>query len=233
VVRIALVAILLATACGTPGDPDDVVVFAASSLTDAFTEIAHIYEDGHAPATVILNFAGSQQLAEQILRGAPADVFASASAGHMRRAVNGDGQPFARNRLTIAVERGNPLGIDELADLAADGVKVVLPATEVPAGAYAAEALRKASVRLAPVSLETDVRGVLSKVALGEADAGLVYVSDVAANDGVDAVDIPAQHNVVATYPIAALTDAGRTFVDLVLSDVGQQVLRRHGFVAP
>lgn len=247
-------ALLLLSACGAaagqsrPAQPDDggsgtVTVFAAASLRDAFTEIAQAFEDAHPRATVTLNLAGSQQLATQIIDGAPADVFASADLMQMDRVTAAgltvDGaEVFARNRLAIAVEPGNPTSVTTLDDLARDDLTVVVAADNVPAGRYARQALRTAGVSVTPASLENDVRAVLTKVALGEADAGVVYVSDaVAAADRVQQVAIPDDANVTATYPIAVLRDAtqpstARTFVDIVRSEVGQQALRRAGFLA-
>ncbi|CAN5871039.1 molybdate ABC transporter substrate-binding protein [soil metagenome] len=249
--RLLCVALLALSACSpATADPTasdnalngEVTVFAAASLTDAFTEIGQTFEAAHPGATVTFNFAGSQQLSTQIVEGAPADVFASADQRQMDSVVDAGltaGAPaaFAGNRLEIAVEPGNPTGIATLADLARDDVTVVLAADEVPAGRYAREALDAAGVTAAPVSLETDVRGVLTKVSLGEADAGIVYASDIAAvGDRVDGVEIPDEHNVTAAYPIAALRSAprsaaGQAFVAMVRSEVGQETLGRHGFL--
>ena len=249
--RIALLfaAVVVLTATRTPAaDPPaatgDVMVFAAASLTDAFGEIARLYESQHAGSKITFNFAGSQQLVAQILQDAPADVFASASGAQMKRVTDAklaSATPsvFARNRLEIAVEPGNPKKIAQLADLARDGLVVVLAAEEVPAGKYAREALKKAGVTVKPASLETDVRAVLSKVMLGEADAGIVYHSDVvAAGDKVVAVAIPAEQNVIASYPIAALAhaphaEAAKAFVALVRSAAGREILAKFGFAAP
>jgi molybdate transport system substrate-binding protein len=222
----------------------DVTVFAAASLTDAFGEIARLYESQHAGSKVTFNFAGSQQLVAQILQDAPADVFASASAEQMKRVTTASlasATPvvFARNRLEIAVERGNPKKITGLRGLSRAGLVVVLAAEEVPAGKYAREALKKAGVTVTPASLETDVRSVFSKVALGEADAGIVYHSDiVAAGDKVAAVQIPTEQNVIASYPIAALAhaphaEAAEAFVALVRSAAGRAILTKFGFGAP
>jgi molybdate transport system substrate-binding protein len=192
--------------------------------------------------TVTFNFAGSQQLATQIAEGAPADVFASADRWQMDTAggdVTGDPLVFAHNRLAIVVEPGNPMRITALPDLARDDVTVVLAAEQVPAGRYSRDLLARVGVMVSPVSLETDVRAVLTKVALGEADAGIVYTSDiVAAGDRVDGVAVPDDHGVIATYPMAVLDgapnpDAGRLFVDAVRSAAGQASLGRHGFTAP
>ncbi|MBW3603942.1 MAG: molybdate ABC transporter substrate-binding protein [Actinobacteria bacterium] len=232
---------------GAPSGGDiagDVLVFAAASLTDAFTEIGEIVERQHPQVTVTFNFAGSQQLATQIIEGARADVFASADQAQMATVVDAGavaGIPvvFARNQLAIAVEAGNPASVSSLRDLQRDDVTVVLAAEQVPAGRYTREALDRAGVTLAPVSLETDVRAVLTKVALGEVDTGIVYTSDLAAaGDRVDGVAIPDEHNVTATYPIATLATAenpagAQTFIDAVRSDSGRTVLKRAGFGAP
>lgn len=222
----------------------EVLVFAAASLADAFEAIGAAFEHANPDATVRFNFAGSQQLASQILHGAPADVFASADARQLQAvaeagSVAGETRLFAANELAIVVERGNPLGIRGLVDLARADLTLVLPAEEVPAGRYARQALDWAGVEVVAASLEGDVRAVLFKVRLGEADAGIVYTSDVlAAGTTVDAVPIPPDHNVVALYPIAVLTgapnrDAGRAFVTFALSAEGRGVLGRFGFSAP
>lgn len=258
--RLALLAAVLA-ACGSacavaptnpivagdregPGISGDLTVFAAASLRDAFSSMAQAFGLEHPDLDVVFNFAGSQQLAGQILAGAPADVYAAASPGQMRRLVDagvthGEPRVFARNLLVIAVEPGNPRGIGGLADLARSDLVVVLAAPTVPAGEYAAEALERAGVEVSPSSLETDVRAVLSKVSLGEADAGVVYQSDVVAAGGdVEGVTIPASQNVPATYPIAAMRDAAnpdaaRGFVDFVISEAGREILVTHGFKSP
>lgn len=223
----------------------DVTVFAAASLTEAFTELGTAFEAMHPETTVTFNVAGSQQLATQIATdGAPADVFASANQTQMDVVADADlldGDPvvFARNRLEIVVEPGNPADVTTLEDLGRDDVTVVLAAEEVPAGQYAREALDAAGVTVRPVSLETDVRAVLTKVALGEADAGIVYTSDItAADERAEGVAIPDEDNVIAAYPIAALRDApnaaaGRAFVALVRSEEGRRTLDAYGFVAP
>lgn len=231
-----------AEADGAPAG--QVTVFAAASLTEAFEDIASAFEAEHPEASVTLSLGGSQRLANQITEGAPADVLASADAERMDAvAAEGlvDGQPrvFARNRLEIAVESGNPHGVSGLADLDDAGLLVVVAAEDVPAGAYARQALAAAGVELTPSSLESDVRGALSKVELGEADAAIVYASDVVAAGGsVEGVEIPDAHNVTARLPIASLTtgdnpEAARAFVDFVTSADGQAALARHGLEAP
>jgi len=246
---LAAAAVILA-ACGgnSPGNSSDasreVTVFAAASLTEAFGEIARAFEDSHPGMSVRFNFAGSQQLAASLVEGAPGDVFASADERHMEAVADADllaapPEVFATNRLTIAVERGNPLGIGGLEDLEDPAVAVVLAAEEVPAGQYARAALMNAGVEVSPVSLEEDVRAVLSRVSLGEADAGIVYATDVAAADGrVEGVMIPSEVNVSARYPIAVLRDArnaeiAEAFVVAALGSVGQRILGELGFAPP
>ncbi len=243
-----LLAVLLtgAAACGESSSSaaessTEVEVFAASSLTDAFTEIGEDFAAANSGVEVAFNFAGSNDLVTQIQQGAPADVFASADTTNMDKAGDLVSAPqlFAGNELAIAVAPGNPEHIESLADLSDPDLKVVLAAPDVPAGKYADEILDRAGVSVDPVSLEVTVKGVVTKVALGEADAGIVYVTDVSASKGtIDSVTIPEADNVVAGYPIATLvaseagTDA-QAFVDYVLSETGQSVLARYGFLPP
>ncbi|GIU90445.1 MAG: molybdate-binding protein [Acidimicrobiia bacterium] len=224
-------------------------VFAAASLTDAFTALERRFEATHAGIDVTLNFAGSAELAAQIADGAPADVYAPADEANMARLVRAgavDGAPavFARNRLAVAVERGNPLGIRGLQDLARREVTVVTCASQVPCGAYADQALAKAGVRLAPASREDSVKAALAKVRLGEADAAIVYATDVtrraAGRDAeVEGVEIPDDENVVATLPIAVLKDtsdraAAQEWVRFVTSPEARAILvDEYGFLAP
>lgn len=219
-------------------------VFAAASLTEPFEEIAEAFERRSPGVEVILNFDASQRLAGQIVAGAPADVFASANLTQMDAVVAAgltDGAPeaFAENRLAIAVEPGNPRGVAGLADLSRRDLVVVLAAPEVPAGRYAQDALEAAGVVVRPASLEATVKSVVAKVALGEADAGIVYASDVVAARGdVEGVGIPAGQNVLAVYPIAVLAgaadrDAAREFVAFVVSPDAQAILARYGFAPP
>ena len=236
---ILLVAGLLMSACGDAGGDEQLLVFAASSLTDVFDRLGSDFEVAHPGIDVIVNYGGSSSLAGQIEQGAPADVFASADRATIARVLDeADGEPvvFARNRLAIAVEQGNPQGISGLADLADSGLIVVLADREVPAGAYAAEMLERSGVELAPASYESNVRAVAAKVALGEADAGIVYRTDIAANeDRLDAVAIAATDNVVADYPIVVLRRgaAARAFVDFVLDEPGRNALADAGFELP
>ena len=224
---------------GAPS-PSEIKVFAAASLTAAFNELGPQYTAAEG-TKVTFNFAGSQALATQIQQGAPADVFASADIPNMDKVKDlvGTPQNFASNQLQIVVEKGNPKGVKGLDDLADPDLKVVLAAPDVPAGKYAQQALEKASVTVKPVSQEDNVKAVVNKVALGEADAGIVYVTDVTAGgDRVEGVDIPEDLNVLATYPIATVKasraqDKAQAFMDLVLSDQGQQVLKKYGFLPP
>jgi molybdate transport system substrate-binding protein len=252
--RIRLAAVLAAAAlalagCGGGGEPSggsaappgELKVFAAASLTAAFTELGERFTAASGGTRVTFNFAGSQALATQIQQGAPADVFASADLTNMDKVRNLAGPPrnFASNRLQIVVEKGNPRRVEGLQDLASPDLKVVLAAPDVPAGRYAAQVLADAGVTVTPVSQEDNVKAVVTKVSLGEADAGIVYVTDVTAGgDRVEAVELPEDQNVVATYPIATVTaskaqERAQAFVDLVLSAEGQQVLRTYGFLPP
>ncbi|MDQ2912962.1 MAG: molybdate ABC transporter substrate-binding protein [Chloroflexota bacterium] len=246
-----LVAVLV-VACGGAGMPEatagvvsgSVTVFAASSLTDSLTAATNELKVRYAATTYVFNFGSSSTLATQIANGAPADVFASADEMNMQKIVDArlnDGPPsvFATNRLAIAVAPGNPKTVASLADLARPGLVVVLAAPTVPAGKYALESLAKAGVRLTPASQELDVRSVLNKVALGEADAGIVYVTDVlSARLRVSGVEIPEQQQVVARYPIAVVSGTknptlARAFVDYLVSDQGQRLLASFGFSRP
>lgn len=210
-------------------------VFAAASLQPAFDKIA---VQIHVDAT--FNYAGTQTLTAQLTQGAEADVFASADKTHMKTLLDagliaGAPEVFAHNRLEIAVAKGNPKGIHSLADLARPGLVVVLADPSVPAGKYAQQALAKANVTVHPASLEPQVTAVLSKVALGEADAGIVYVSDVVTSQKVQGVPIPDSQNVVADYPIAALKNAKHNstadaFIAFVLAPDGQSILKAAGF---
>ena len=230
-------------------------VYAAASLTEAFQELGLSLQQSHPGLTVRFNFAGSQQLALQIQQGAPADVFASADQRWMSSVVEKgqvDGEPavFARNRLVAIVPRTNPARIGRLEDLARRGTKIVLAAEAVPVGKYSREALGKLAgaegypedyhhrVLANVVSQEENVKSVVAKVQLGEADAGIVYRSDVTPSVAryVKVFEIPDPYNSIATYPIAVLKSAGnaqaaRDFIALVTSPQGQAVLQRHGLL--
>ncbi len=221
-----------------------VTVFAAASLTEAFTRIGKDFEAANPGATVTFNFAGSSALATQINEGAPADVFASASPATMKAvtdAGNTDGTPavFVRNQLVIAVAKGNPKGITGLAGLTGEGVKVALCAEQVPCGAAARKALDAAKVTLTPVTLEQDVKAALSKVKLGEVDAALVYRTDAKASaSDVDGVEFPESAGAINDYPIVVLGNApnragARAFLAYVRSGEGKAVLTAAGFQTP
>jgi molybdate transport system substrate-binding protein len=219
----------------------EIKVFAAASLTAAFTKLGDDFSAANGGTKVTFNFAGSQALATQIQQAAPADVFASADIPNMGKVKDLVNTPrnFASNLLAIVVEKGNPKDVKGLEDLASPDLKVVLAAEEVPAGKYARQLLDQAGVSVTPVSQEDNVKAVVTKVSLGEADAGIVYVTDVSAGgDKVEGVDIPEDQNVVATYPIATVKaskaqDKTQALMDLVLSAEGQQVLKEFGFLPP
>jgi molybdate transport system substrate-binding protein len=218
-------------------------VFAAASLTEAFTAMAHQFEQAHPGTKVVLSFGPSSGLAEQIVQGAPADVFASASSTNMQRVVGaglaGSPPDFATNVMEIAVPPGNPGRVTGVRDLARSGVKVAVCQPQVPCGAVAAKVFANAGVTVRAVTQEADVKAVLSKVGLGEVDAGVVYLTDVrAAGDSVRGVLIPPSLNASTSYPIAVLSGApnpptARTFVDFVVSDAGRSALADAGFQAP
>jgi len=240
---VASLSLLLAGCVATPQASTTVTVFAASSLTDVFGEIAEEFEAANPGTTVVFNFAASSALATQINEGAPADVFAAASPATMKTvsdAGNVDGEPvvFVRNQLVIAVEKGNPRNIKGLADLTAPGVSVALCAEQVPCGAAAKTAISSANLTITPVSFEENVRAALSKVSLGEVDAALVYRTDAAVDDSVDAVEFPESANAINDYPIAVLKDApnkpaAQAFVAFVRSSAGAATLTEYGFQQP
>ena len=218
-------------------------VFAAASLTGTFTELGKTFESEHPGVTVSFNFAGSSDLVAQIQQGAPADVFASADEKNMTKATDDKliaGEPviFATNVLSIAVPPDNPAKIATLADLAKDGVQLVICAPEVPCGAATVKVAEAAGITLKPVSEEANVKDVLAKVENG-ADAGLVYATDVAsAKDKVLGIDFPEAAGAVNKYPIGAIAnsanaDLAAEFVALVTGATGQQVLANAGFGKP
>lgn len=222
----------------------EVVVFAASSLTAAFSAIGDAYVADHPNVKLVFNFAGSSELVRQLAQGAPADIFASADQATMDALVRlGEARnrpvTIARNTLEIVVERGNPLEINELSDLANRDLIVVLCAPAVPCGKSASAVLDRAGVRVTPRSLETSVKGVLTKVTTGEADAGIVYTTDVlAASETASGVAIDGDVNEITSYPMVVTAGtrneaAAQTFIDFVVGEQGQAILRSQGFLAP
>lgn len=244
-VLLAGVGVALLAGCGADGGAPRVLnVFAAASLTDAFTAVGARFEADNPGVEVRLNSAGSSDLAQQIVNGAPADVFAAANESTMKTVADAglvDGQPtvFATNVLQIATPPGNPKGVASFADLARPDVAVVVCAPQVPCGAATERIEQATGVALSPVSEEPDVRSVLGKVSTGDADAGLVYVTDVrSAGGSVEGVSFPESDRAVNSYPIAALTDApepelARSFVELVTGEFGREALEDAGFGAP
>ncbi len=235
--------------------PAELVVFIAASLTEAFGELGNQFEAMHPGVRIVYNIAGSQQLARQLIQGAGGDIFASANQVQMENVIaSGRASPaeveiFTENQLVVIFPTTNPANIQDLSDLSNPGLRLILAAPEVPAGTYALEYLSKASKvdGLGPeykqrvlnnvISYEESVRFVLAKVALGEADAGIVYSSDVVGSDGekVGRLEIPAEYNIVARYPLVILIDSpqpdlARAFVDFVLSPPGQTILADYGF---
>ncbi|QOV33423.1 molybdate ABC transporter substrate-binding protein [Streptomyces ferrugineus] len=221
-----------------------VTVFAAASLKESFTKLGKVFEKEHPGTEVTLSFGGSDALAAGITGGAPADVFASASPRTMKvvtdaGAASGTPVTFVRNRLEIATLPGNPGKIASLKDLTDSGLKVVLCDRTVPCGAAAQKALDASGLKLTPVSYEEDVKSALNKVVLKEADAAVVYRTDVqAAGDKVAGVEFPESADAVNDYPITVLKEsqnagAAKAFVSLVRSAEGRQVLAESGFLKP
>lgn len=266
VVGISLVCILFVAACVSQAPAAPTVestqpktvtlnVSAAASLTASFAEIGKAFEAKNPGVTVTFNFAGSQQLASQINNAAPVDVFASANQAQMDGVVEGGridagaSKPFVKNRLVVIFPNSNPAGIQTLQDLAKPGLKLVLADQSVPVGQYSSDFLDKAvkdpalgadykdAVLKNVVSYEQDVKAVLTKVTLGEADAGIVYTTDAATDTAGKIVQlaIPDSLNVIAVYPIAVIKDSSnlstaQAFVDYVLSSDGQAILTKYGF---
>jgi len=218
----------------------EITVLAASSLTNAFTVLGSEFSATYPGTKITFSFGSSADLATQIEQGAPADAYASADAKNMDRIVAAEanaGEPvnFVRNRLAIAVEKGNPKEIANLTDLTKNGTVVVLCDPSVPCGKFADEVLANADVTLTPASREPSVKATLSKVELGEADAAIVYVSDVASSGKVDGVEIPDDVNVVTTLPIVSLADSdnsavAQAWVDFVVSHA-DDLVSEYGFM--
>jgi molybdate transport system substrate-binding protein len=255
----ALLLLALGTACARParGSQGDVnlTVFAAASLTEAFTEIGKEFETANPGSKVTINFAGSQQLAQQLSQGAPADIYASADSQQMENVITagrveaGTDQIFINNQLAIVLPGDNPGNVHALKDLSRPGLHIILADAAVPVGRYSQEMLDRASklngfgaqfqesVLENVVSYEENVRAVLTKIILGEADAGIVYLSDYfgAREEEISMINIPGTVNVSASYYIALLSDSsnkeqGAAFIRLVLSPTGQEILERYGF---
>ena len=254
--------LVVTSACAAQPSPPPVnvtlTVMAAASLTESFSELGLQFEDAHPGVAVQFNFSGSSQLALQLSQGAPADVFASANQKQMDVAVrtgrldSAAEQIFAKNRLVVVYPQVNPGKLSTLADLARPGLKIILANREVPVGQYSIDFLDKAvkdpqlgagyqtAVLSNVVSFENSVKGVLTKVVLGEADAGIVYTTDITGDavSQVGQIEIPDALNVIAVYPIAVLKDSpnqemAKAFVDLVLSPQGQSLLAKYGFMKP
>jgi molybdate transport system substrate-binding protein len=255
---IAYLAFLLSACSGTDvaSEPRTLTVYAAASLTEAFTELGQAFETAHPGVTVAFNFGGSQNLRTQIEQGAPADVFASANMKEMETLIEqntiaaGAPKVFLSNQLIVILPKDNPAGIGTIEELSKPGLKLVLAAEEVPAGRYARQVLENLKdfygsdyrdrVLANVVSNEDNIRQAVTKVQLGEADASIVYVSDAVAVPELQRIEIPANVNVIAEYPIAPLArsanrDLANEFVDYVLSAGGQTILKKWGFtpIAP
>lgn len=244
VLALAAASATVSTACAAgerEGDASTVDVYAAASLTAVFTTLAANFESSHPGIDIALTYGGSSDLATQIAEGAPADVFASANESQMERVredLDGDVAFFAVNMLTIAVPEGNPAHVTDFASLAQPGLVLVTCAPQVPCGAATAQLEGRLGVELQPASEEASVTDVLGKVASGEADAGLVYVTDIARTSGVEEVPFAGSELAANRYPIAVVAqgDAGaaaREFVDYVLGPAGQRTLASAGFGAP
>lgn len=238
--RLLLLILLLLTSCQSKPDETEIVVFAASSLTDSFNELAATFEAEHQNTAVVLNFAGSSQLATQILEGAPADVFASANEQQMSLIedagfVEGSSHIFATNRLVLITPEDNPSDIQQVPDLARSNTRFVTAVPGVPIREYTETLLAEFSEYDAIisniVSEEPNVRQVVLKVALGEADAAIVYATDVTADVANQLRAIPLDAPTIPAYYIASLND--NDFTDFVLSDKGQAILQKWGFDGP
>lgn len=244
---------LLLGSCRAASTPQTLTVYAAASLTDAFTEIGTLFEAEHSGVRVLFNFGGSQNLRTQIEQGAPADVFASANLTEMDALITkglvkaAAPRVFLTNRLVVILPGDNPAGIAALEDLSRPGLKLVLAAQEVPAGRYARQVLEnlnsmfgaeyKDQVIVNVVSNEDNIRQAVTKVQLGEADGSIVYVSDAVAAPELQKIEIPAGMNVIAQYPIAPLAGSAKPglaneFIDFVLSSEGAATLKKWGFTS-
>jgi molybdate transport system substrate-binding protein len=256
---VLLTALLLAVlvGCGDDGDAvdglttaeaaselsGDLTVVAAASLTDAFGEIARAFEAENTGVDVALSFDGSAKLATAIIEGAPADLFASADDANLAKVADegltgGESVVFATNVLQIVVPEGNPLAIETVEDLTSSDVTLSLCGPEVPCGTYAAQAFDAAGLGVPPAGDQESVKGVLTQVQLGEADAGIVYLTDVLAAEGVEGIDLAADQQVEATYPAAVLADASNpgaaaAFLAFLTGDEARSILEDFGFGLP
>ncbi|HEX7444991.1 MAG TPA: molybdate ABC transporter substrate-binding protein [Methanothrix sp.] len=254
IIGVMIAVLLLAASAGYAQEPRELTVFTAASLTGAFGEIGQMYKN-ETNISVAFNFDGSQALRTQMENGAYADVFVSANLKQMK-AIENDGLMnnssvviFTKNKLSLIVPKGNPAKINNLSDLARPGVKIVMGTKDVPVGDYALQIISKLSndsaygpnyktkVLANVISQETNVNYVVTKVALGEADVGFAYVSDITENltSKVDKIVIPDEYNVIAEYPMGILQESkyhaqSQRFMSLVLSDEGKAVLEKYGF---
>jgi molybdate transport system substrate-binding protein len=241
---LSAIAVAAAGCAGPSGTSTQLTVFAAASLQSSFTQLGRQFEATRPGATVTFNFGGSSDLVAQLQQGAPADLFASADTATMDTAradglIAGEPIIFATNSMEIAVPDGNPAGVRSFASLADPGIDVVVCAPQVPCGAATRAVVAKTGVSMSPVSEESSVTDVLGKVVSGEAEAGVVYVTDVrAAGEAVEGITIPEADNATTRYPIGVLAgsktpDVAREFADYVLGPEGQRVLAEAGFGAP
>lgn len=231
-------------ACSGSSVEGELLVSAAASLTDAFAEVESAFEEQNPDVDVVLNLGSSSALREQILEGAPADVFASANTSNMDQVaqageLSGEPEIFVTNSLQIAVPTGNPAEVTGLEDFAKEELLIGLCAERVPCGDFGRQALENAGITPSIDTNEPDVRALLTKIEAGELDAGITYVTDVLSTSGsVEGIDIPSEVNVVAEYPIASLAGApnpevAAAWVEFVLSEEGQAILTRYGFTSP
>lgn len=247
VLIVALVPLIFLAACASSSESQEQItlnVYAASSLATPFAYAGLAYEKEHPDVKVQFNLGASSDLARFVQEGAPADVFASADITNMNKVESQDlldsqSFIFATTYLEIIVEKGNPLNISSLQDLADPDLIFVTSNPEVPIGKYTAEVLEKADVTVTPDSFESNVKGIMLKVARGEADAGIVYHSEVIASDGqVEGVKIPTEFNIVAEFPIGIVKNSAnkkeaQRFIDYLLSPEGQSLLTQYGFQTP
>ena len=243
----ALAPVIFVSACTSSSESQaqtTLKVYAASSLANPFVDAGLAFEKDHPGVKVQFNLGSSSDLARFVQEGAPADVFASADVANMDKVESGGllDSPsviFATNYLEIIVEKGNPLNITSLEDLSHPDLIFVTTNPDVPIGKYTAEVLNKAGVSITPNSFESNVKGIMLKVASGEADAGIVYHSEVIAADGqVEGIKIPAEFNIVAKYPVGVINSSARQsqaqeFVDFLSSSKGLAILTQHGFKTP